>query len=233
MSSEESVNAQPLTAVQADALHIKTHTPYLTAHPELLVASPPAEPSQVWCMAKLPDDVWWSSGAVHEAAHAVLAWVLGLEVKRLSLSGDRTTLEGGGCWVSGRVDAQHHTLVWLSAGYAQASWLTEHGYTHPELRRCVLEIGALGDHRIVDGFGASGFVLDREQAITDAQRVLAEPHTAAALNALAVLLLAEGELEAYRINETLLAWCAERSGTPAVWVPGQRLPLIAMPQQCP
>ncbi|MGP3691046.1 hypothetical protein ACTVZO_41340 [Streptomyces sp. IBSNAI002] len=232
MTSEVSVNAQPLTAAQADALHIETHTPYLAAHPELLDGLAIAEPSQVWCTAKLPDDVWWRSAAVHEAAHAVLAWVFGLEVKRLTLAGDRTALEGGGCWVTGRGDAQHYTLGWLGAGYAQADWLTDHGYTHPELRRCVLEHGALGDHRIVDGYVASGFVIDRTQAIADAQRVLAEPHTAAALNDLAVLLLAEGQLEAHRINETLLARCVERPVTLAVWVPGQRLPLIAMPQQC-
>ncbi|MFG2210443.1 hypothetical protein [Streptomyces sp. NPDC048638] len=231
MTSEVSGNAQPLTAVEADALHIETHTPYLAARPELLEGLALAEPSQVWCTAKLPDDVWWRSAAVHEAAHAVLAWVLGLEVKRLTLAGDRTALEGGGCWVSGRGDAQHYTLVWLSAGYAQANWLRDHGYPHPELRRCVLENGALGDHRIVDGYVESGFVLDRTQAITDAQRVLAEPHTAAALNALADLLLNEGQLEAQRIDEILLARCAQRPVTSAVWVPGQRLPLIAMPQQ--
>ncbi|MGI5508893.1 M50 family metallopeptidase [Streptomyces sp. CA-106131] len=69
----------------------------------------------------MPYDVLRRSSAVHEAAHALLAWVLGLEVERLSLAKDRTTVEGGGCSVTGTGDAQHYTLVWLSAGYASCS----------------------------------------------------------------------------------------------------------------
>ncbi|MEV6581323.1 hypothetical protein AB0M92_24540 [Streptomyces sp. NPDC051582] len=218
---------QPLTSEEAEAWHIEIHRPYLTAHPELMDSSQPAEPAHVWCAAKLPDDIWWRSAATHEAAHALMAWLLGFEVRRLSLARDRSVLEGGGCSVGGRGDAQHYTLVWLSAGHAQARWLTEHGYTHPELRRCVLEHGTLGDHRIVDGYAAAGFVLDREQAITDAQHVLGEPCAAAALSALADLLLAEGELDAGRITDCLVAQRAVRTPAVKVWVPGQRLPLIA------
>ncbi|MGP8298144.1 hypothetical protein ACTPOK_09370 [Streptomyces inhibens] len=230
MTSEASAGThQPLTSEQADASHIQVHAPYLAAHPELLDAPPPTEPAHVWCTAKLPDDVWWRSAAVHEAAHALIAWALGLEVKRLSLGSDRTVLDGGGCWVDGEGDAQNYTLVWLSAGHAQANWLTAHGYTHPELRRCVLELGASGDQRIVDGYAAAGFVLDRDQAVTDALQILAEPRAAAALNALAGVLLIERELDTQRINETILVQHAVRPPASAVWIPGRRLPLVAAP----
>lgn len=232
MTSEASAGThQPLTREHADASHIQVHTPYLAARPELLDAPPPTEPAQVWCTAQLPDDVWWRSAAIHEAAHALIAWLLGLEVKRLSLASDRTLLEGGDCWVDGKGDAQHYTLVWLSAGHAQANWLTAHGYTCPELRRCVLEHGASGDQQIVDGYAAAGFVLDRGQAVTDALQVLAEPRCSAALHALADVLLIERELDTQRIDETVLAQHAVRPPASAVWIPGRRLALVAAPQR--
>ncbi|MFD8544293.1 hypothetical protein [Streptomyces sp. NPDC059649] len=232
MTSEASAGTRHLlTRELADASHIQVHAPYLATRPALLDAPQLTEPAHVWCMAKLPDDVWWRSAAIHEAAHALIAWVLGLEVKRLSLASDRSMPEGGGCWVDGKGDAQHYTLVWLSAGHAQANWLTAHGFNHPELRRCVLEHGASGDQRIVDGYAAAGFVLDRDQAVTDALQVLAESRPSAALDALADVLIIERELDTQRIDATVLAQHVVRPPASAVWIPGRRLPLVAAPQR--
>jgi hypothetical protein len=106
-------------------------------------------------------------------------------------------------------------------------WLTSHGYPHPELRRCVLELGASGDQKVVDSFAADGFLIDQGQAVADARQILAEPHITAALDILAELLLAERELDGARIEDVLRSHHPDRHPTPPAWIPGRRLPNVA------
>ncbi|WP_039635578.1 hypothetical protein [Streptomyces sp. 769] len=140
-------------------------------------------------MALLPDGVWRLSAALHESAHALLSWVIDLREARVVLAKDRRSLTGGLTTASGNADVQLWSAMWLSAGYVQADWLKRQGYIHPELLYCVLEMGASGDSQVVDSYVADGYVLDRDQAISDALQVLALPSAAAALSTLAGELL--------------------------------------------
>ncbi|MFZ3491871.1 hypothetical protein ACODT5_01275 [Streptomyces sp. 5.8] len=215
-------------AATASRVHLALHGPFIeTLSPRVLPSEPPAE---VWCHEGLHHDVLKASQAVHEAAHAVLARSLGATPVRLELAPGRDTLVGGGFSVQfDQLDAQHATVITLGAGPAQARWLWERGYTHPQLHRCVMEYCTLGDVADVNTYIAEGLLLDREQALRDAERILAAPGAARAVEAMAARLLADLRLNQHQLDEVLDEH--RLPSPPPVWVPGRRLPITAAPNR--
>lgn len=214
--------------IDNDDFHIAVHADFLSSHPDS-GNLPSSDTGGVWCTAGLPDDVWWHSAAIHESAHATLAWMLGLSVQYLALAKDRTQLEGGGAWVDGSADAQYYTVETLGPAIVQADWLANRGYIHPELRRCVEKVSGSGDQATVDGFTDQGFVVDRTQAVKDARKLLTHPRAQAALQALAELLLEKQNLDDRQIAQVFDSHRLEPHSHTHVWQPGRRLPLIAAP----
>ncbi|MEU3774271.1 hypothetical protein AB0F11_13895 [Streptomyces sp. NPDC032472] len=208
----------------ASRFHLKLHGPFLeTLSSRVLPSEPPAE---VWCHEGLPDEVLKASQAVHEAAHAVLAKSLGATPVHMELAPGRDELVGGGYRVEfDQLDAQHATVIHLGAGPAHARWLWDRGYTHPQMQRCVLEYCTIGDAAAVDSYIAGGLLVDREQALQDAERILAMPGTVLAVEALAGRLLAERRLDRRQIAQVFDNH--PLPPPPPVWLPGTRLPIIA------
>jgi hypothetical protein len=211
----------PVTAEQVEQAHRQIHRLQGRAEPGISAARYGAA---VRCMAHLPEEVRWRGNAVHEAAHGVLAFLLGLRVERLFVTREATLVKGGGSIVAGPGDAQLFGVELLGGGQMQATWLAEHGYPHPELRACIMGIGGLGDLRVVDTLIGAGFILDVRQAETDALRLLAQPQVAAAVHACADLLWELGEISGDRLSR-LMDDHHVSSFEPRVWRPGQRLPL--------
>lgn len=231
------VNASPVrvagqldtSPIDNDDFHVAVHADFLSSHPDPGNLLSSGETGGVWCTAYMPDDVWWHSAAIHESAHATLAWMLGLSVQHLALAQDRAQLEGGGAWVDGPADAQYYTVEKLGPAIAQADWLTSRGYIHPELRRCVEKLSGSGDQAIVDGFADQGFVVDRTQALGDARELLTHPWAQASLHALAELLLEKRGLDDRQIARVFHSHRLEPRPHTRVWRPGRRLALIAAP----
>ncbi|MFI5987548.1 hypothetical protein ACIBEA_42640 [Streptomyces sp. NPDC051555] len=223
----EQVNIHEFTsldAATASKFHFDIHGPFLeTLSPRVLPSEPPAD---VWCHEGLLDGVLKASQAVHEAAHAVLARSVGAIPIHLEVAPGRDTRVGGGFRDKfDKLDAQLATVIDVGAGPAQARWLRERGYTHPQLQRCVLEYCTLGDAANVARHIAEGLVIDREQALRDAEQILAAPRAARTMNALADLLFSE-----HRLNERQIAEVFEDHPLPApppIWMPGTRLPITA------
>ncbi|MFJ5817340.1 hypothetical protein ACIQGT_26100 [Streptomyces sp. NPDC093108] len=229
VSPEREAGQLDTSPINNDAFHATVHADFLSSHldPGNLLLS--GETDEVWCTAALPDEVWWHSAAIHESAHATLAWMLGLSIQRLALAQDRAQLHGGGAWVDGPADAQYYAVEMLGPAIAQADWLAHHGYTHPELGRCVKELSGSGDQAIVDEFTDRGFVVDRIQAVEDASVLLSHPRAQVSLRALAELLLEERDLEGSQIARVFHSHRLERRPHTQVWRPGRRLALIAAP----
>ncbi|MFE3559475.1 hypothetical protein ACFXKW_32165 [Streptomyces sp. NPDC059193] len=227
LEQAEQVNIHEFTSVDAAAaskLHFDIHGPFLERlSPRVLPSEPPAD---VWCHEGLLDGVLKASQAVHEAAYAVLAKSVGATPVHLELAPGRDTLVGGGFRVKfDELDAQLATVIDVGAGPAHARWLRERGYTHPQLQRCVLEYCTMGDAANVARYIAEGLVIDRVQALRDAEQILAAPRAARTMNALADRLFAE-----YRLNEQQIAEVFEEyplPSRPPIWVPGTRLPITA------
>ncbi|MGP3951294.1 hypothetical protein [Streptomyces sp. 7N604] len=210
----------PLGIEHTEALHLQVHASFLKALPPNTLR--PVEPPTVWCTAQLPDDVYWRSQAVHEAAHAVLSLTLGLRVRRLLLARDRTLAEGGGCLVEPPGNAQHFALEKLGAAHAQAIWLDANDYDHRELRRCVLEVAAAGDRAVVDSYEAEGFVIDRKRAVADAVWLLSTPGTMTAIETVADRLATVHELDGRQVSSIIDQHRPVRPPVSTVWIPGPR-----------
>ncbi|NXY95812.1 hypothetical protein HYE82_15710 [Streptomyces sp. BR123] len=121
----------PNTGALGD-VHYRVHKAYIGGRTVMDMYTDP--PRRVWCHVGLPDDVHDEANAVHESAHAVVAWCMGLTPETLMLAGGRDETLGGGCIYSGDGDAQAWAVAAMGASVAQAGWLHAQGYTTPNYR---------------------------------------------------------------------------------------------------
>ncbi|MEU2510541.1 hypothetical protein [Streptomyces syringium] len=213
---DEHIGNPRVTADHSDDLHRDIHAKYLRAHPEARFVQPTTAETW-WCTAQLPDQVYWRSLALHETAHAILGVLVGQELLGLTLVQDRNILVPGGAMIQGSVNAQLAAVGILGGPHAQARWLAEQGYTHPELKRCVIRLGGHSDARQVKAAKAEGLLIDRRRAVKDALRVLGRRRTAAAHLEITERLLADGAVPPAAVSAAL-----ERHGVrkpKGVWIP--------------
>ncbi|WP_329316268.1 MULTISPECIES: hypothetical protein [unclassified Streptomyces] len=174
-----------------EAIHHQVHDRFRSFTPGAAYApASPWQPLDIWCVAQLPEAVLWRSAAIHEAAHGVLAFAIGLTPQRLTLAAEGEQPDiGGGYIATGdpkrQYPQQHIAVMTLGAGPAQARHLHAAGYTHPELRACVTEFAAAGDIRQIEQRIAETWLIDRAQAEADAKKILTHPVAARAMGVLA------------------------------------------------
>lgn len=111
-------------------------------------------------------------------------------------------------------------------GIAQAHHLRDAGYSHPELRRCILEYMAAGDLHRIHELRADDHIVDENQALEDAEQLLTTPAVSAAVSTLAERLLTDRDLDAERIAAVIAESGLTRTMPPPVWAPGKRWPVV-------
>nr|WSW49844.1 hypothetical protein OG296_43300 [Streptomyces sp. NBC_01001] len=222
-----------LDGLRIDAIHRQVHDRFRSLASGISYAgASPWHPVDVWCVAKLPEAVRWHSAAIHEAAHSVLAFALGLTPQRLTLAAEGEQPDIGGGYIAAgdperQYPHQHIAVMTLGAGPAQARHLHAAGYTHPELRSCVTEFAAAGDVRQIEQRIAENWLIDRAQARVDAKKILTHPVAAAAVEVLAGQLVAERDLDAGQIAGMIGACGLTGAVLPSAWAPGRRLPVLS------
>ena len=121
----------------------------------------------------ITDQDWFWALCVHEAAHAVIARALAIEVTRAHVVDNRSAYEGGRVATHGG-NAQH-LAVYLAAGpIAHARVLREMGYDHPLTSVSAEMLCGQDDHQRIGQLLGEGYVLWRRQADIDAAAMLAQ-----------------------------------------------------------
>ncbi|CAM2736977.1 hypothetical protein ACH4LN_00010 [Streptomyces albus] len=208
------------SATPYDEFHLKVHTQFTPASPDS-DSQTPSGPAAVRCAITLPDEMWWRSVAVHESAHALLGWTLGIPVERLTVGEQRSRVYGGMTTLRGGKNAQLYAVALSSeAAVAQADWLAAQGYLHPELRECIEQLGSVGDQETVDRLARDGFIVDRDRADSDARTILALPQVSSAVRSLAAVLFTRRALEQDEVASVLREHHLDRTALPPVWLPG-------------
>lgn len=139
----------------------------------------------------IEDGDWFRALCLHEAAHAVIARALAIEVTRAHGVDDRTAREGGA--VSTHGGNAQHVAVYLAAGpIAHARALREMGYEHPLTGAAAEMLCGQGDHQRIAQLPGEGYVLWRRQADRDAATMLDEAPVWQAVEDVATALAAAG-----------------------------------------
>lgn len=124
--------------------------------------------------SQITDDDWVDSKAVHEATHAVIAMIVGLEVKVAWVSTDRTAHVGGGVSFTSGGDVQLSAVHLLAGPLAHARRVAELGYGH--LAQAAVDLlGGQGDRGRLADWENQGLIVWRSQAQRDAEILLDTP----------------------------------------------------------
>jgi hypothetical protein len=143
-------------------------------------------------MHRVSDEDWADARAVHEAAHAVIGQVLGIQVERAWVARSRTAYTGGGVEFTVSSDVQLTTVHRVAAPLAHARRIAELGYDH--LTQAAVEIlCGQGDQRLIRAHQEAGWICWIGQAHRDAERLLDVPAVWEAVLKLGLALQDAGE----------------------------------------
>lgn len=147
---------------------------------------------------QITDADWVDARAVHEATHAVVGMIVGMDLEVAWVATDRNAHVGG--MVSfAPFDAQLATVHMLAGPMAHARRVGELGYDH--LTQAAVELlGGQGDHGRVAGWEGQGLVVWRSQAQRDATALLDTPTVWEAIHTVATALIERDRLDAADIG---------------------------------
>ena len=138
--------------------------------------------------AQITDPDWIDAKAVHEAAHAVTAMIMGWNVAEAWVSTDRTSYLGGGVSFTSGGDVQLATVQLLAGPLAHARRIRELDYDH--LTQAAVDLlGGQGDRGRVDHWETEGWIIWRAQAQRDAETLLDTPTVWEAITTVATALI--------------------------------------------
>lgn len=121
----------------------------------------------------ITDDHWADARAVHEAAHAVVGLVAGVDIGAATVATSRTDHLGGHVAVRGG-DAQALGVFWAAGPVAHAHRVKELGYG-PLAQAAVDVLAGQGDRDSILDTARRGYIVWESQARRDAEALLSAP----------------------------------------------------------